>query len=48
MSEVPTWEWPPGYAESIKRLYEIVIPNPEPNRTIRIEDLGGLPDELQP
>lgn len=44
MSDI--WEWPEGYAASLERLFEIMIPNPDPNRKITIADLGGLPDEL--
>lgn len=46
MSDQQTWEWPPEYAASLERLYEIMIPNPEPNRALTISDLGGA-DELE-
>lgn len=47
MSDAGTWEWPAEMRASLEKLYEIMIPNPEPNRKITIEDLVR-DDELLP
>lgn len=39
MSACETWDWPPEHAAALARLAEIMIPNPNAGKPIKITEM---------